>query len=108
LTYQEVHVEQFESLFDTGDAAWRLEIRVKGGGGPFDPAGYSIQLISDTGRLELNLVHKCESQQYPINQLDALLAQAYNAYLSSNQVGELSKHEARLRFGRMVVRRVSE
>jgi hypothetical protein len=95
-------MEQLDTLFDTGDSAWRLEIRVKGGGGPFDPAGYSIVLTSGNGKIELMTVHKCESKEYPVNQIDSLLAQAYNAYLSAAEVGELSKHEARMRLARRV------
>jgi hypothetical protein len=34
---------QVPTLFDQGDAGWKLEILVKFGGGPFDPARWSVQ-----------------------------------------------------------------
>lgn len=67
---------QYETLFDTGETAWRLELRVKSGGGPFDPAGYSIHLVNPTGALVAQLVHKAESSERPHRQMADLLAEA--------------------------------
>lgn len=66
-------MEQLETLFDTGSSAWRLDIAVKGGGGPFDPAGFSIRLINASDNLVAMEVTKVESEELPVTQVCRLL-----------------------------------
>lgn len=61
---------QHESLFDTEFPAWRLEIRVKFGGGPFDPAGFSVTVVDPRGALVGMVVHKDDTRE-------RMMAQAY-------------------------------
>jgi hypothetical protein len=77
MPYQEAHLmTQHETLFDSGSTAWRLELRIKAGGGPFDPAGYSIQLVDHRGRLVINMVASYDSSPWPLDQLMVLLDHA--------------------------------
>lgn len=63
-------------LFDPGDAAWRFEIKIKIGGGPFDPSGVSLQVIRPDGSLAyLGLVTE-ETSEYQAVQLGDLLRRA--------------------------------
>lgn len=67
---------QHETLFDIEQAAWRCEIRIKAGGGPFDPAGYSIQVLSPSGALVAMEVHKADSREGAIAHLEELALKA--------------------------------
>jgi hypothetical protein len=95
-------VEQMESLFDTGDSAWRLEIRVKGGGGPFDPAGYSVVLTSGDGKIEMMTVRKEESREWAVNQVMDCLDAAVKAFYNAAELKNLMKSERQHRFARKV------
>jgi hypothetical protein len=79
LTYQEVFMEQHETLFETHCPAWRVEIRLKAGGGPFDPAGFSLQIITPGGGLHGLVVRKEETTDEPFRQLTNLAAQVMQA-----------------------------
>lgn len=69
-------MDQLETLFDVAQPAWRIEIRVKVGGGPFDPAGYSVVVEKPSGGLLGMIVHKEASQERVWAQADTLLAMA--------------------------------
>lgn len=51
------------ALFDVGQAGFRITIQVKVGGGPFDPAGWSVSMEGRTGELLALEVHPCEAKQ---------------------------------------------
>lgn len=69
-------MDQYETLFEVGERAWRLELRFKVGGGPFDPAGYSIAVTRPSGALAAMEVHKAPSQARPMAHLEALMKHA--------------------------------
>lgn len=69
-------MNQLETLFETGSPAWRVEIRIKAGGGPFDPAGFSIQVIDSAGQLIAMEVVKVSSAPRPAGQADELANKA--------------------------------
>jgi hypothetical protein len=82
---------QVPTLFDQGDAGWKLEILVKFGGGPFDPAGWSVQLIRPDGGLHAAAVHSCSSTEHDAVQLVTLLASAGKYAIKSHTDPELGR-----------------
>lgn len=73
-------MDQLETLFDPAEPSWRLEIRVKLGGGPFDPVGYSTMLVRPDGSLVGLEVHKEGTAERWVAQGAELLEAAVNAY----------------------------
>jgi hypothetical protein len=69
-------MNQLETLFATdGGPVWRVTIQAKGGGGPFDQAGYSIECVGPAG-LEILLVEPMASAQWPVDQMTQALDSA--------------------------------
>lgn len=69
-------MDQYETLFDAQDPGWRVELRLKAGGGPFDPAGYSIMVVAPDGSLKGMEVHRADSQERAIAHLESLAMSA--------------------------------
>lgn len=91
-------MSQLETLFEAGEPAWRLEIRIKAGGGPFDPAGFSIYMTNPKGGTEIMTVHGAPSAEHPVAQLAELLAEAVRTF--EEMSGPSARREASRRRAR--------
>jgi hypothetical protein len=76
-------MEQFETLFEVGASSWKIELRFKVGGGPFDPAGYSVQVLRPDGTVRAMVVHKEESESRPMAHLERLMHVASQVLLDA-------------------------
>jgi hypothetical protein len=94
-------MEQLETLFDVGGTAWRVEIRLKGGGGPFDPAGFSVMILDPQGQLVANYVRPDAASEWPMAQLVELL-QFATRYIEDallpQTVAEVKRRQARTKY----------
>lgn len=84
---------QLDSLFQDHEPCWRFEIRIKAGGGPFDPAGWSLMVQRPTGGLELMDVHATVSVE-DWNEQARVLVEAVRERLLAYLDDELNARKA--------------